>query len=106
VKLSAFRRCAVYGSAFVVIAAAAARAAPSSEPWVAVEHSSVLETYQRFQDEPVRSWPASNQAVGEAGGWRMLAKERSIEPATVPPSERPSAAHESSHDAPEAEKRR
>lgn len=84
---------------------ASVHAAPLSEPWVTVEYASVLGEYSRFRDEPVRAWSTSNQAVGEAGGWRALAKERSAEAEQPKAAERPSAVPDHSPQAPDAERR-
>jgi len=53
-----------------------AQAASTPEPAIRVEYQSAFGDYVKFQDEPVQSWAASNDAVREAGGWRALAKER------------------------------
>lgn len=103
-KQSAVRCCIVRCSTFVLIAAPAAHAAEPAEPWVTVEHTSVLEAYQRFQDEPVRPWSASNKAVGEAGGWRALAKERPTEDAKPQTDDKPGVTQDATPAAPGAEK--
>ena len=37
--------------------------------------SSALGTYQRWRDEPVQDWTASNDRVGEIGGWLTYLRE-------------------------------
>jgi len=58
-------------------AAALAQAAPSPgrPASAAAGYQSAFEGYRRFADEPVISWKAANERVGQIGGWRTYAKE-------------------------------
>jgi hypothetical protein len=51
----------------------------------AVVYDSVFETYKPFKVEPLKNWPAANEAVREAGGWRALLKEANEPDAPVDP---------------------
>lgn len=37
--------------------------------------SPALDTYQKWRDEPVQDWTASNERVGEIGGWLTYLRE-------------------------------
>ena len=45
---------------------------------------SSFENYRRFADEPLQSWKASNDRVGQIGGWRTYAKEAAGADAPLP----------------------
>ncbi len=63
-------------------------------PVVAPVYRSPFAAYRGWQDVPPRSWVASNEAVGRAGGWRAYAREAARESAreAAVPSSSPSAA--------------
>lgn len=50
-------------------------------PW-----HSALADYQRFSDEKIAPWKASNDTVGSIGGWRAYAKEASEVPVSPAPA--------------------
>lgn len=54
-------------------AAQAASAPASSAPETL--YRSAFKGYKRFTDEPVQSWKAANDRVGQIGGWRTYARE-------------------------------
>lgn len=48
-------------------------ASVSSPVWAA--QADPFEHYQSWRDEPVQDWRASNDRVGEVGGWRTYLRE-------------------------------
>lgn len=69
----------------VMSAAAQDRAAVAAAPGTApvAGYRSAFEGYQRFDDEPLRSWQDSNATVGRIGGWRAYARQAQA-PASQP----------------------
>ncbi|MDP3136422.1 MAG: hypothetical protein Q8N17_08845 [Burkholderiaceae bacterium] len=70
----------------VMSAAAQDRAAVAAAPGTAAAalgYGSAFEGYQRFDDEPVRSWKDSNATVERIGGWRAYARQAQA-PASQP----------------------
>lgn len=49
--------------------------APAAFTAPALEHRSLLDAYQGYQDQPVSSWREANDTVARMGGWRSYAKE-------------------------------
>jgi hypothetical protein len=51
-------------------------------------YDSVFDAYRPYHHQPVAPWGASNDRVGEIGGWRTYARETAEQddPGTVPPA--------------------
>jgi hypothetical protein len=59
-----------------------------------LHHASPLTHYKPYADQVVQPWRASNDRVGQIGGWRAYAKEMADQPAsTSPPATNPHAGH-------------
>lgn len=81
------------------VAAQAQSAPPESIAKSEITYRSVFDGYQKYSDQSVGSWAASNTTVGKIGGWRVYAKEaRQPDAATstekVPAPTQKSGAHD------------
>jgi hypothetical protein len=72
---------------------------PESSGKAEITYRSVFDGYQKYSDQSVVSWSASNTTVGKIGGWRVYAKEarqpdaaENTEKTSAPPQK--SGAHE------------
>lgn len=81
------------------VAVQAQPAPPENPAKSEVSYRSVFDGYQKYSDQSVTSWAASNTTVGKIGGWRVYAKEarqpdapEGAEKTSAPPQK--SAAHE------------
>ena len=71
--------------AFAAIAAVSFSSSTVSAQ-TAVSYASPITDYQSFVDEKVTPWKASNDNVGQIGGWRAYAKEAQQPDNTPTPS--------------------
>lgn len=57
------------------VAAHAQSAPPETIAKSEITYRSVFDGYQKYSDQSVSPWAASNTTVGKIGGWRVYAKE-------------------------------
>lgn len=67
-----------------------------------LRHLPTFESYRRFADEPIQSWKAANDRVGQIGGWRTYAKEASGGTEQQAPEPQGHAGHEAKPEQPSA----
>ncbi|WP_416759355.1 hypothetical protein ACNI65_21840 [Roseateles sp. So40a] len=67
-----------------------------------LRHLPTFESYRRFADEPIQSWKAANDRVGQIGGWRAYAKEASGVSEQQSPDRQGHAGHEAKPEQPSA----
>ena len=69
------RVCLASSLVWLVSAAQAQTAIPSTLPTSPASYPSAFVDYKPFSDEPIGNWKAANDEVARIGGWREYAKQ-------------------------------